>query len=117
MDQDNSVEGSAAEFCQVVTQVRNIADTKMRVVGPAAAAWMSIAQCFAGPPEDPPPLGTRFTQRTVDRGEMAGGFELSILAPITTFKSAMPRSPSSAKVLLRGFMRKLCAQEIGEARN
>jgi uncharacterized protein (TIGR03084 family) len=64
-DQANSIEGSAAEFCQVVTQVRNIADTKLRVVGPAAAAWMSIAQCFAGPPEDPPPPGTRFIQRGV----------------------------------------------------
>jgi uncharacterized protein (TIGR03084 family) len=65
-DQDNSVEGSAVEFCQVVTQVRNIADTKLRVVGPAAAAWMSIAQCFAGPPEDPPLPGTRFIQRAMD---------------------------------------------------
>jgi len=62
-DQENSIEGSAVEFCQVVTQVRNIADTKLRVAGPAAAAWMSIAQCFAGPPEDPPSPGTRFTQR------------------------------------------------------
>lgn len=65
-DQENSVEGSAVEFCQVVTQVRNIADTKLRVVGPAATAWMSIAQCFAGSPEDPPLPGTRFTQRVVD---------------------------------------------------
>ncbi len=62
-DQENSVEGSAIEFCQVVTQVRNVADTKLRVVGPAAAVWMSIAQCFAGPAEDPPPPGTRFIQR------------------------------------------------------
>jgi uncharacterized protein (TIGR03084 family) len=61
-DQSNSIEGSAAEFCQVVTQVRNIADTKLLVVGSAAAAWMAIAQCFAGPPEDPPPPGTRFIQ-------------------------------------------------------
>jgi uncharacterized protein (TIGR03084 family) len=65
-DQENFVEGSAVEFCQVVTQVRNIADTKLRVVGSIAAAWMSIAQCFAGPPEDPPPQGTRFTQRPAD---------------------------------------------------
>jgi uncharacterized protein (TIGR03084 family) len=62
-DQENCVEGSAVEFCQVVTQVRNIADTKLKVVGPAAVAWMSIAQCFAGPPEEPPRPGTRFTQR------------------------------------------------------
>jgi uncharacterized protein (TIGR03084 family) len=60
--QENRVEGNATEFCQVVTQVRNVADTKLRVVGSAAASWISIAQCFAGPPEDPPPPGTRFTQ-------------------------------------------------------
>jgi uncharacterized protein (TIGR03084 family) len=61
-DQANSVVGSAVEFCQVVTQVRNIADTKLEVTGSAAKAWMSIAQCFAGPPEDPPRPGTRFSQ-------------------------------------------------------
>lgn len=59
----NCVEGSALEFCQVVTQVRNIADTNLKVVGSTAATWMLIAQCFAGPPEDPPPPGTRFIQR------------------------------------------------------
>jgi uncharacterized protein (TIGR03084 family) len=57
---DNLVEGSAVEFCQVVTQVRNIEDTALRVVGATAAHWMSIAQCFAGPPEDPPAPGSRF---------------------------------------------------------
>jgi uncharacterized protein (TIGR03084 family) len=62
-DPKSYVEGRAAEFCQVVTQVRNIADTRLKVVGPIASAWMSIAQCFAGPPEEPPPPGTRFTQR------------------------------------------------------
>ena len=58
----NCIEGNAVEFCQVVTQVRNIADTTLRVVGEAATAWMSIAQCFAGPPEDPPAPGSRFRQ-------------------------------------------------------
>lgn len=57
---DNLVEGNAVEFCQVVTQVRNIEDTALRVVGATAAHWMSIAQCFAGPPEDPPAPGSRF---------------------------------------------------------
>jgi len=61
-DQENLIEGSAVEFCQVVTQVRNIADTKLRVIGSTAAAWMSIAQCFAGAPEEPPRPGTRFIQ-------------------------------------------------------
>lgn len=60
--QGNRIEGSAVEFCQVVTQVRNIADTTLRVVGDTATWWMSIAQCFAGPPENPPQPGSRFKQ-------------------------------------------------------
>ena len=59
---DNRIEGSAVEFCQVVTQVRNIADTTLHVVGETATSWMSIAQCFAGPPENPPQPGSRFKQ-------------------------------------------------------
>jgi uncharacterized protein (TIGR03084 family) len=59
---EEMVEGSASEFCQVVTQVRNIADTQIRVVGPVATDWMSKAQCFAGAPETPPAPGTRFTK-------------------------------------------------------
>ena len=57
------VEGSAAGFCQVVTQVRSLADTDLRVTGDVANRWMSIAQCFAGPVSDPPAPGTRFTAR------------------------------------------------------
>ena len=53
------VEGSAEEFCQVVTQVRNVADTRLKAVGAAAVAWMANAQCFAGPPETPPAPGSR----------------------------------------------------------
>ncbi len=55
----NLVEGPACEFCQVVTQVRNIADTSLKTVGPTAERWMAIAQCFAGPPETPPAPGSR----------------------------------------------------------
>ena len=55
------IEGSADEFCQVVTQVRNIADVNLKVNGKIAKEWMSIAQCFAGPPEQPPVPGSRFT--------------------------------------------------------
>ena len=55
------IEGSADEFCQVVTQVRNIADVNLKVNGKIAKEWMSIAQCFAGPPEQPPVPGARFT--------------------------------------------------------
>jgi len=56
---DNTVEGDAVAFCQVVTQTRNIADTDLTVTGEAARQWMAIAQCFAGPPEDPPAPGAR----------------------------------------------------------
>jgi uncharacterized protein (TIGR03084 family) len=53
------VEGSAVEFCRIVCQTRNVADTQVRTAGPVAARWMSLAQCFAGPPHDPPAPGTR----------------------------------------------------------
>ena len=58
------IEGLAEEFCQVVTQVRNIADTELRVVGDIALDWMSKAQCFAGPPETPPAPGVRRMRTT-----------------------------------------------------
>jgi uncharacterized protein (TIGR03084 family) len=57
------IEGSATEFCQVVTQTRNVSDTGLNVVGAVAAQWMGIAQCFAGPPEQPPAPGARFVQQ------------------------------------------------------
>jgi uncharacterized protein (TIGR03084 family) len=53
------ISGDAVEFCQVVTQGRNIADTKLEVVGDTAKRWMAIAQCFAGGPVDPPKPGER----------------------------------------------------------
>jgi len=53
------IRGDAADFCHVVTQGRNIADTGLEVVGEIAARWMSIAQCFAGGPMDPPKPGER----------------------------------------------------------
>ncbi|MGE0825507.1 MAG: TIGR03084 family metal-binding protein [Candidatus Binatia bacterium] len=61
-NETSRIAGSAVEFCQVVTQVRHVADTTLRVIGETANSWMSIAQCFAGPPENPPAPGTRFTQ-------------------------------------------------------
>lgn len=54
------ITGSAAEFCQVVTQCRNISDTSLDVSGEVAHQWMAVAQCFAGPPQAPPVPGTRF---------------------------------------------------------
>lgn len=53
------VRGSALDFCRVVTQTRNVADTPLEVKGDVAGSWMKIAQCFAGPAVDPPPAGAR----------------------------------------------------------
>ena len=53
------ISGSATEVCQVVTQCRTIADTSLEVIGEVAHQWMDIAQCFAGPPQDPPEKGSR----------------------------------------------------------
>ena len=59
-DAADYVRGDATEFCQVVTQVRALGDTRLEVAGDTAGRWMAIAQCFAGPPEDPPAPGTRY---------------------------------------------------------
>jgi uncharacterized protein (TIGR03084 family) len=56
---EERVDGDAAQFCQVVTQSRNIADTGLKVTGDNATLWMSIAQCFAGGAETPPAQGER----------------------------------------------------------
>lgn len=53
------IEGRATDFCRVVTQTRNIADTALAVTGPVATEWMAMAQCFAGPPQTPPAPGQR----------------------------------------------------------
>ena len=57
--EDNCVSGQAEDFCQVVTQCRGIGDTGLKVTGETATRWMAVAQCFAGPPETPPAVGTR----------------------------------------------------------
>ena len=44
------VTGSAHDFCLLVTQRRHRADTGLVAEGPLADEWLSIAQCFAGPP-------------------------------------------------------------------
>jgi uncharacterized protein (TIGR03084 family) len=51
--------GPAVDFCLVVTQRRNVADTALVVTGATAQRWMAIAQAFAGPPGDgrPPTTG------------------------------------------------------------
>ena len=53
------VRGDALDFCHVVTQGRNVADPGLEAVGAVATRWMSIAQCFAGGPVDPPKPGER----------------------------------------------------------
>ena len=57
--QDDVIKGTAADFCLVVTQRRNLLDTKLAVTGDIAQAWMNIAQAFAGPAEDGPLPGVR----------------------------------------------------------
>jgi uncharacterized protein (TIGR03084 family) len=59
LSESGLIEGIASEFCQVVTQTRNIADTALSVTGAVATQWMAVAQCFAGPPQDPPAKGMR----------------------------------------------------------
>ena len=59
LQDDNSVAGSAVDFCRTVTQVRNVADTNLETIGAAAENWMEMAQCFAGQPNDPPAPGSR----------------------------------------------------------
>ena len=56
-----TVRGPAQDFCLVVTQRRNVADTALTVSVGAASQWMAIAQCFAGPPADGPAPGVRKT--------------------------------------------------------
>lgn len=63
---DNRVSGSATEFCQIVTQTRNVADTDVQTTGETAQRWMAVAQCFAGDPNDPPRPGQRHVANSDD---------------------------------------------------
>jgi uncharacterized protein (TIGR03084 family) len=49
-DAAQSVTGAAYDFCLLVTQRINRADTSLVATGRDADAWLAIAQCFAGPP-------------------------------------------------------------------
>jgi uncharacterized protein (TIGR03084 family) len=54
------IAGSALDFCLVVTQRRNVADTALTVQGAGASEWLAVAQAFAGPPgPGRPPLPPR----------------------------------------------------------
>lgn len=56
---ENSVKGSAEDFCFVVTQRRSVKDTLLDVQGEGANKWMELAQAFAGPAEMGPKPGER----------------------------------------------------------
>jgi uncharacterized protein (TIGR03084 family) len=56
----DTVTGLALDFCLVVTQRRHADDTALIVRGTTAAAWMAIAQAFAGPPGGNTPRADRF---------------------------------------------------------
>lgn len=58
-DAPASVTGPVEDFCLVVTQRRNVADTSLVVRGEAASDWMEHAQAFAGPPTGGPAPRTR----------------------------------------------------------
>ncbi len=49
-DASDVVRAPAVDFCLVVTQRRNPADTALAATGDAARRWISIAQAFAGAP-------------------------------------------------------------------
>ncbi len=51
---DQSVTGTAEDFCLVVTQCRHVDATDLRVVGDDARDWMTKAQAFAGGATDGP---------------------------------------------------------------
>lgn len=45
----DSVRGPALDFCLVVVRRRHLADTALVAEGATAAAWLAIAQAYAGP--------------------------------------------------------------------
>ncbi|HVE62836.1 MAG TPA: TIGR03084 family metal-binding protein [Mycobacteriales bacterium] len=49
-DAADQVSGPALDFCLLVTQRRHRDDTALVARGASAQEWLSIAQCFAGPP-------------------------------------------------------------------
>jgi uncharacterized protein (TIGR03084 family) len=54
------VTGTAEDFCLLVTQRRNRADTALTATGAGAATWLDVAQAFAGAPgSGRPPLEVR----------------------------------------------------------
>jgi uncharacterized protein (TIGR03084 family) len=58
-DAHDRIRGEAEQFCLVVTQRRNIADTQLQVTGAGANKWMDICQTIAGAVHYPPGPGER----------------------------------------------------------
>jgi uncharacterized protein (TIGR03084 family) len=56
-DAASRVEGSALDFCLLVTQRRHRDELRLRARGAAAEAWLEVAQAFAGPPGPGRPPG------------------------------------------------------------
>jgi len=56
---EHFVRGSAEDFCLLVTQRRHLDDTALQVGGDNIRQWLSMAQCFAGPPANGPAPGVR----------------------------------------------------------
>ncbi|MFW5418910.1 TIGR03084 family protein [Nocardiopsis sp. CNT-189] len=58
---EDRVSGPALDFCLLVTRRRHPDDLSLSASGPAASAWLPIAQAFAGPPgpERAPGSGSR----------------------------------------------------------
>jgi uncharacterized protein (TIGR03084 family) len=63
------VRGSAEDFCLVATQRRNVADTGLTWQGENVFKWLTIAQAFAGIPQDHPPKGVRHVEYKNDSGK------------------------------------------------
>ena len=53
------VRGTAEDFCLLVTQRRHLEETRLQYSAGAAQQWLSMAQCFAGPPATGPAPGVR----------------------------------------------------------
>lgn len=51
------IQGDALDFCLVVAQRRHYQDTGLTIKGDTAEKWMSVAQAFAGPPDQGPKPG------------------------------------------------------------
>jgi uncharacterized protein (TIGR03084 family) len=56
------VRGTAEEFCLLVTQRPHLDDTGLQYSAGAVQQWLSMAQCFAGPPANGPAPGVRRVQ-------------------------------------------------------